>query len=69
MMPIFAFLQNFSEIRKMTLNDLRGQKKFCLTSDSERSINTLSTLEVTSYNSERGDPYPAAPGMLIMTHI
>ena len=27
MMPILAFLQNFSEIREMTLNDLRGQKK------------------------------------------
>ena len=27
-MPILAFLQNFSEIREMTLNDLRGQKNF-----------------------------------------
>ena len=27
MMPIFAFLRNFSAIRKMTLNDLRGRKK------------------------------------------
>ena len=26
MMPILAFLRNFSEIREMTLNDLRGQK-------------------------------------------
>ena len=26
MIPIFAFLQIFSEIRKMTLNDLRDQK-------------------------------------------
>ena len=26
MMAILAFLQNFSEIREMTLNDLRGQK-------------------------------------------
>ena len=67
MMPILAFWQFFSEIREMTLNDLRGQKKNCLTSDSERSINTLSTLQVTSYNSERGDPYPAAPGMLRIT--
>ena len=42
----------------MTLNDLRGQKKICLTSDLERSINTLTNLQVTSYNSERDDPYP-----------
>ena len=27
MIPILAFLQNFSEIREMTLNDLRGRKK------------------------------------------
>ena len=26
MMPILAFLQNFSEIREMTLNDLRVNK-------------------------------------------
>ena len=45
----------------------QGSKKICLTSDSERSINTLSTLQVTSYNSERGDPYPAAAGMLTIT--
>ena len=45
----------------------QGSKKICLTSDSERSINTLSTLQVTSYNSERGDPYPAAPGMLVIS--
>ena len=27
-MPISAFLRNFSEIREMTLNDLRGQTNF-----------------------------------------
>ena len=65
MMPILAFLQNFSEIREMTSG---VNKKFCLTSDSERSINILSTLKVTSYNSERGDPFPATPSMLFMSH-
>ena len=28
MIPILVFLQNFSEILEMTLNDLRGRKNF-----------------------------------------
>ena len=35
-------------------------KKNSLTSDSERSITTQFTLQVTSFNSEKGDPHPAA---------